>query len=132
MPLPFKLNHINLWMLEDGDGWTLVDTGINTEETRTAWDRVFENTLGGKPVTRIIVTHFHPDHVGLAGWLAARFKVPLWMPYTEWATGRMLSFETSESAGPVSHAFYKAAGFTGERLDQVERRVGRYGGNISR
>lgn len=131
MPLPFKLDHINLWMLEDGDGWTLVDTGINTEETRDAWDRVFENTLGGRPVKRVIVTHFHPDHVGLAGWLTDRFKVPLWMPYTEWATGRMLSFETGQTAGPVSHAFYKAAGFTGDRLAQVERRVGRYGGNIS-
>jgi glyoxylase-like metal-dependent hydrolase (beta-lactamase superfamily II) len=131
MPLPFKLDHINLWMLEDGDGWTLVDTGINTDETRAAWDRVFERTLGGKPVKRIIVTHFHPDHVGLAGWLAARFRVPLWMPYAEWTTGRMLSFETGQTAGPVFHAFYKAAGFTGDRLAQVDRRVGRYGGNIT-
>lgn len=131
MPLPFKLDHINLWMLEDGDGWTIVDTGINTEETRDAWERVFVNTLDGKPVKRVIVTHFHPDHVGLAGWLTTKFNVPLWMPYTEWSTGRMLSFETGQTAGDVFHTFYKAAGFTGERLAQVDRRVGRYGGNIS-
>ena len=131
MPLPFKLNHINLWLLRDGDGWTIVDTGINTEETRGAWDRVFAGRLDGLPVRRVIVTHFHPDHVGLAGWLCERFQAPLWMPYTEWTTGRMLSVETGQTAGPVFHAFYKAAGFTGDRLAQVDRRVGRYGGNIA-
>jgi len=131
MPLPFKLDHINLWMLEDGDGWTLVDTGISTDETRDAWDQVFANTLNGKPVKRIIVTHFHPDHVGLAGWLCSRFKAPLWMPYGEWTTGRMLAAETGQTAGPVFHAFYKAAGISGDLLAQVDSRVGRYGGNIS-
>ena len=131
MPLPFKLDHINLWMLEDGDGWTLVDTGINTDETRAAWDRVFNGRLGGKPVKRVIVTHFHPDHVGLAGWLCDRFDVPLWMPYSEWATGRMLSRDTVEIAGPIFHAFYKAAGFSEDHLSIIDQRVGRYGNNIS-
>lgn len=131
MPLPFALNHINLWMLEDGDGWTLVDTGINSEETRDAWERVFSSTLGGKPVRRVIVTHFHPDHIGLAGWLVEKFQVPLWMPHTEWTTGRMNSMETAETVGNSFHDFYKAAGFSGDRLAEVEKRVGRYGTRIS-
>ncbi len=73
MPLPFRLNHINLWLLEDGDGWTLVDTGMAMDEARQAWLGIIDNWLGGKPINRIIVTHFHSDHAGLAGWLTDRF-----------------------------------------------------------
>ena len=68
MPMPFPLDHINLWLLEDGDSWTLVDTGYNTEEVRGLWRAVISNFLGGRPITRLIVTHFHPDHMSLAGW----------------------------------------------------------------
>src|SRR5215475_11382621 len=66
MPLPFQLNHINLWLVEDKDGWTIVDTGINTEATRDLWEKIFAQKLSGRPVTRVIATHLHPDHVGLA------------------------------------------------------------------
>ena len=69
MGLPFALDHINLWLLADGEGWVIVDTGLGTSATREHWDHLFANTLRGKPVTRIIVTHYHPDHAGNAGWL---------------------------------------------------------------
>lgn len=65
MPLPFALDHINLWMLEDGDGWTLVDTGVNLPTTQEAWNKIFDRL--GVRIKRIIVTHCHPDHFGLAG-----------------------------------------------------------------
>ena len=84
MPLPFALNHINLWLLEDGDGWTIVDTGFNDDETRDYWRAIMDRLLGGRPLKRAIVTHFHPDHLGLAGWFRTEFDVPLWMTYTEW------------------------------------------------
>src|SRR5678815_3683921 len=71
MPLPFALEHINLWLLADGDGWTIVDCGFGTDETRALWQKIFAEQLGGKPITRVVVTHFHPDHCGLAAWLAA-------------------------------------------------------------
>ncbi len=71
MPLPFQLNHINLWLIEEETGWTIVDTGINTQDTRDLWEKIFAQKLKGKPVTRVIATHLHPDHVGLAGWIAA-------------------------------------------------------------
>ena len=67
MPLPFQLNHINLWLVEEKDSWTIVDTGINTPETRELWEKIFAEKLSGKPVKRVIATHLHPDHVGLAG-----------------------------------------------------------------
>ena len=78
MPLPFALDHINLWLLEDEGGWTIVDCGLGRgHETKALWEEVFASTLGGRPVRRLIVTHFHPDHIGLAGWLCERFGVEL-------------------------------------------------------
>src|SRR3989442_9917022 len=83
MPLPFALDHINLWLLEDGAGWTIVDSGLDTAVTRELWERIFVEALGGKPVTRLIVTHFHPDHMGLARWLTQRWQIPLWISDTQ-------------------------------------------------
>jgi glyoxylase-like metal-dependent hydrolase (beta-lactamase superfamily II) len=83
MPLPFVLNHINLWLLEDGDGWTIVDCGFATDEARGCWEQIFAQQLGGKPVTRLIVTHFHPDHIGLCNWLCQKHNVMPWMTKSE-------------------------------------------------
>ena len=79
IPLPGRLDHINLWLLDAGDSWTLVDTGIAWGDAREAWDRVADELLRDKPVGRIIVTHFHPDHIGLAGYLGDKFKAELAM-----------------------------------------------------
>ncbi len=83
MPLPFVLNHINLWLLEDGDGWTIVDCGFATDEARGCWEQIFAQQLGGKPVKRVIVTHFHPDHIGLCHWLCQKHGVIPWMTKSE-------------------------------------------------
>ena len=84
MPLPFALDHINLWCLRDGDGYTLIDCGLNTDTTRALWDDQFAGRLDGATVHRVLVTHFHPDHMGLAGWLTQRLKVPVWMTESEY------------------------------------------------
>jgi glyoxylase-like metal-dependent hydrolase (beta-lactamase superfamily II) len=73
MPLPFALDHINLWLIEEGDGWALIDTGFGAQATRDIWEQHFVGTMKGKPLTRIICTHYHPDHLGNAQWLAERF-----------------------------------------------------------
>jgi glyoxylase-like metal-dependent hydrolase (beta-lactamase superfamily II) len=86
MQLPFELDHINLWALEDGEGWTLVDTGLGNAQTREHWDGFFGARLGGRPVRRVIVTHYHPDHAGNAGWLCERFGAGLWMSRAEYLT----------------------------------------------
>jgi glyoxylase-like metal-dependent hydrolase (beta-lactamase superfamily II) len=83
MPLPFVLNHINLWLLEDIDGWTIVDCGFATDEARGCWEQIFANHLNGKPVKRVIVTHFHPDHIGLCAWLCEKHQVLPWMTKAE-------------------------------------------------
>ncbi len=84
MPLPFALEHINLWLLADNDGWTIVDCGFGTDETRDLWHAISSKQLHGKRVTRIVVTHFHPDHFGLAGWLAAHWQAPVLMSEPEY------------------------------------------------
>jgi len=84
MPLPFALDHINLWLLEDGDGWTLVDTGFGVAATFELWERHFAGVMAGKPVKNIVVTHYHPDHVGSAAWLVERTGAPFWMTAAEY------------------------------------------------
>lgn len=79
IPLPMELNHINVWLLEHGDGWMLVDTGMAEEVCREAWVRLEQEALAGRPLRRIFVTHDHPDHMGLAPWLAARHGAEVWM-----------------------------------------------------
>lgn len=91
MPLPFALDHINLWLLQDGPGWTVVDAGYAMAETKALWERVFVLRLGGLPITRIIVTHYHPDHIGLAQWLCERWRAPLWITEKEWLHARVMS-----------------------------------------
>ena len=84
MPLPYALDHINLWILADGDGFTLVDAGFGVQETWDLWERHFAGVLAGKPVKNIVVTHYHPDHVGSAGWLVERTGAPFWMTTSEY------------------------------------------------
>ena len=95
MPLPFALNHINLWLLRDNidgrDGWTIVDCGVARDEVKALWEQVYENALDGLPILRVIVTHMHPDHIGLAHWLCERWNAPLWMTMTDYALARLWS-----------------------------------------
>jgi glyoxylase-like metal-dependent hydrolase (beta-lactamase superfamily II) len=88
MPLPFQLDHINLWLVEAGEGWAVVDTGVGLERVRTLWEQILAG-LGGRPVTRVIVTHFHPDHMGNAAWLTERFDVDLWCAQAEYLIGQL-------------------------------------------
>ena len=98
MRLPFALDHVNLWLLEDDDGWTAVDTGVLGAETEAAWEHVIAHHLGGRPITQLVVTHFHPDHGGVAGWLQERTGAAFWMSRTEWLMARMLLLEPEPEA----------------------------------
>ena len=121
MPLPFALNHINLWLLEDGESWTIVDCGLASEETKALWQRVFETTLDGRPVGRVICTHFHPDHAGLAGWLTERWGVELWMSRTEWLFARSLQMDAGAPVIDHMLAFYHRAGCGPEFLEAISQ-----------
>jgi glyoxylase-like metal-dependent hydrolase (beta-lactamase superfamily II) len=84
MPLPFALDHINLWLLEDGDDLAIVDCGLGNDATRALWQQIVERFFGGRRVSRVIVTHLHPDHAGNAGWLTTKFQAPLWMSQADY------------------------------------------------
>jgi glyoxylase-like metal-dependent hydrolase (beta-lactamase superfamily II) len=127
MPLPMVLNHINLWALEDGDGWTLVDTGMQTAEIAAAWESVITGPMAGRPVKRVVCTHMHPDHVGMAGWLTRRFDCPFWMTRLEYVTCRMLVADTGREAPTDALRFYKASGWKSPDLESYKARFGGFG-----
>ena len=127
LPLPFQLNHINVWLLRDGAGWALVDTGLHTNTTREVWDHVLERHLGGAPLTRVVVTHLHPDHSGCAGWLAERFGIELWMTGEEYLLCRVLVADTGKPAPPEGLRFYRAAGFGEDQLAHYAEHFGAFG-----
>jgi glyoxylase-like metal-dependent hydrolase (beta-lactamase superfamily II) len=77
VPLPFRLDHINVYLIDDGDGWAILDTGLGNDATRALWEALASGPLAGRRLTRLLVTHHHPDHIGLAGWLCERFDLPL-------------------------------------------------------
>jgi glyoxylase-like metal-dependent hydrolase (beta-lactamase superfamily II) len=132
MRLPMQLNHINLWLLEDGDGWTVVDTGIRDEPTAEAWKQLFAGPMGGRPIKRVIVTHLHPDHVGMAGWLCRRFGVQLWMTRTDYLMCRTLTADTGQEAPEEGIRFYRAAGFPDDQLEVYRTRFGGFGKGVYR
>jgi len=126
MRLPFALDHINLWMLEDGEGWTLVDTGLADAPTRALWDQVFAATLGARTVRRILVTHFHPDHAGNAGWLCERFAAPLWITQGEYLTAHAVRTGGAGFVAEATLALFRTHGLDEARLGQLGMRGNQY------
>lgn len=126
MPLPFALNHINLWLLDDGPTWTAVDSGYAMPETTALWERIFAAHLGDRPIGRIIVTHYHPDHIGLAGWLAERWRAPLWITEKEWLHARMMTGEAAADYTEAARGFALRAGLDEADSDLFARRHSSY------
>jgi len=121
-PVPGSLKHINLWLLEDEGGIAIVDTGLNIPPAREAWETLFAGPLAGRDVTRVICTHFHPDHLGLAGWLTERFGVRLWMTRGEWLWARMLTSDVRDTPPPEALASMRASGWEQKRIDETAKK----------
>ncbi|PKU22552.1 MBL fold metallo-hydrolase [Telmatospirillum siberiense] len=130
MPLPFALDHINLWLIEDGGSWAVVDTGVPDDRTRNLWRGVLAGPMAGRPVSRLLVSHFHPDHMGLAAWFTRKFPVVMETTQAEWLYGRMLSLDTGEAFREASLNFYRGAGFGPDLLTLVAERGNAYGARI--
>lgn len=130
MPLPMPPGHINVWAIADADAWTLVDTGMQTAETAAAWQSAFSGPLLGRPVGRVICTHMHPDHIGMAGWLTRRFDRQLWMTRLEYVTCRMLVADTGREAPADAVRFYRAAGWDEDAIADFKARFGGFGRHI--
>jgi glyoxylase-like metal-dependent hydrolase (beta-lactamase superfamily II) len=130
LPLPFRLNHINVWAVDDGEGWTLVDTGLRNEETVAAWEHLTAQGPLARPLTRVIVTHMHPDHIGMAGWLTRRYGVRLWISRLEYLMCRALVSDTSREAPADALRFYREAGWAPGAIESYQARFGNFGKHV--
>ncbi|HUX24304.1 MAG TPA: MBL fold metallo-hydrolase, partial [Burkholderiales bacterium] len=132
MPLPFALDHINLWLLEDGDGWSIVDCGIAGDTSRGLWEQVFAAGPGDGAgsrafqATRVLVTHCHPDHVGLAHWLCERFGATLWMSQAEYLTAHAIREGVAGYTPDNLLGMYRRNGLIGDALEKMAVRGNRY------
>ncbi len=117
LPLPMALDHVNIYALDDGPGWTVIDTGFDSAKGRAIWERLLAGPLAGKPVTRVVATHHHPDHIGLAGWLQAR-GAELLTTRTAWLYARMLCLDEQATPLPEQVAFWRGAGMAVDLLAQ--------------
>lgn len=131
MPLPFALGHINLWLLEDGDGWTVVDTGVCIDDAKKVWNETLSGLHDGDNLKRIIVTHLHPDHAGNAGWLSSEYGANVWMTREEYLLCRILVADTGRETPDAGNVFYRAAGFRPEAMDHYHRIFGFFGKFVS-
>ena len=121
MPLPLALDHINLWLLEGAEGWSLVDCGMATEKTKELWRELLTGAAKRLPPQEVIATHFHPDHVGLAGWLATEYDLPLTMTETEHRTA-CFSLELDDDAFVAElESFFLPHGLDAERMAMLAR-----------
>jgi glyoxylase-like metal-dependent hydrolase (beta-lactamase superfamily II) len=129
MPMPFRLDHVNLWAVREGEGWAIMDTGLQTLDTATAWRNLLAGpgSLGGGRVTRVFVTHMHPDHIGMAGWMTRRFDCRLWMTRLEYLNCRVLTADTGREAPEDGVRFYRKAGWTDDDIENYRARFGNFG-----
>jgi len=127
MPLPMALDHINLYLLEDHDGWWIVDTGIAIGPTQELWEQIFSEHLLGKPVKAVIATHFHPDHTGMAGWLCERWRVPFYMTQGEYLSGICFSRTEQEHFSWDSEQFLQRSGYNPQQVEVARQRFGGFG-----
>jgi glyoxylase-like metal-dependent hydrolase (beta-lactamase superfamily II) len=123
LPLPMALDHVNVYALDEGDSWTIVDTGFDSKHSRSIWNKALAGPLAGKPVRRVVVTHHHPDHIGLAGWFQSEHGAELIATRTAWLFARMLTLDEQATAAPETVDFWRSAGMHADILAerQVER-----------
>jgi glyoxylase-like metal-dependent hydrolase (beta-lactamase superfamily II) len=123
MPLPFQLDHINLWLVQDEGGWAIVDTGIGNDETRVLWEQLFERF---QPIKRVILTHYHPDHAGNADWICQRFGVELWTTQGEYLTAHAVRERLAGYTAEAVLAVFRRNGLDDERVRAMSSGRNRY------
>lgn len=125
IPLPFRLDHVNIYLIKDAGGWAVFDTGLNTEASKATWESLLSGPLSPR-LTRIIVSHFHPDHIGLAGWLARRFDLPLLTSQTSYLGCINISLSPGALEAKPYRDFYLQHGLDSETTSSVLTRGHEY------
>lgn len=126
LPLPYRLNHVNIYLVQEADGWVTIDTGLGTDDCRAAWEAVMAGPLAGQKLNSMVVTHFHPDHVGLAGWMAGRFGLKLSMPRPEYLYSLALQYAPGDLGADMHRPFYHRHGLAPEITELVLSRGHEY------
>ncbi|MFL6799450.1 MAG: MBL fold metallo-hydrolase [Xanthobacteraceae bacterium] len=127
LALPFRLDHVNVYLVDDGPaGWAVIDTGLDNEATRAAWEAVLTGLLGNRPLSRILVTHYHPDHMGLAGWLCGRFGLPLLMSQTEYLVSLAIHLDPGALNAEPYRSFYQSQGLDADTTERLLTNGHRY------
>jgi glyoxylase-like metal-dependent hydrolase (beta-lactamase superfamily II) len=132
LALPYRLDHVNVYLLEDGAGFAVLDTGLDDAPTRAAWEALLAGPLQGRPLTRILVTHYHPDHIGLAGWLCERFALSLLMSQTEYLVSLAIHLDPGALNAEPYRSFYRSHGLDAETTERLLTNGHRYLRMISR
>jgi len=122
IPLPFQLDHVNVYLIEDIDGWAILDTGIDNDKARTAWEALLAGPLAGFKFTKVIATHYHPDHIGLAGWLCERFDVSLLTSQSSYLGCLNIALNPGALEAAFYQDFYKEHGLTAEMAKLISGR----------
>jgi glyoxylase-like metal-dependent hydrolase (beta-lactamase superfamily II) len=128
MSLPFMLNHINLWLLRDEldgrQGWTAVDCCISSDESKAQWEQIFSTQLEGLPILRVVVTHMHPDHIGLAYWLCQRWDARLWISATDYHVARLGALGPTAFGGEAAALYFVSHGLNDpDSVEQIKARA---------
>jgi len=118
LPLPMALDHVNVFVFEEDHGWTIIDTGFYTRRGVEIWQNIIAKHLDPKPVNRVIVTHYHPDHIGMAGWLGSEFNAEIVTTRISWLLARMLVLDVQEKPTDEIISYFKNAGMTKEKLEE--------------
>jgi len=127
MPLPMALDHINLYLLEEEDGWWIIDTGIGLDPTPELWRKVFARELDGKPVKAVLCTHMHPDHVGQAGWLCEEWQAPLYMSQAEYLSAKVYSKMTVDDLSWTTERYLRLAGMDDDYFENMKQNFHGFG-----
>jgi len=121
LPLPMALDHVNVYAIEESRGWTVIDTGFYSDRGVDIWKKIISENFGGKPVKRVVVSHYHPDHVGMAGWFKRQFNADIYATRISWLFARMLTLDVHEKPTPEALNYVKASGVSKSRLDQIKQ-----------
>ncbi len=126
LPLPYRLDHVNIYLIEEEGGWAVLDAGLGTDRCRALWDAALAGPLASGRLTRLMVTHYHPDHVGLAGWLVDRFGLKLLMPRPEYLFSLALQYAPGDLGSDMYRPFYHRHGLEAETTELVLSRGHEY------